>query len=383
MQRKQMLLLAGLLLLMGMPVAAQGYWYYYWGQLNVHADGAQAYTAASVPYGCVNRSGLELTRESETVDHRTGGNCCWGCGGGTVFLWVEHQGCLPPQTWYAAAGEAEFVLPDYGWAADTYWDGRATPPSQVAVTSASIPSDQITVELTPCGGYGELVVTVTGDTTVELYRGSSGGGVQVVSFNIPALPDGKTFQQVRAEWTPQDGARTGTRNYAFKVLGDYLHTQYNIPRETECSGNPIPFSYIDRPTCLKIGDCASAPLGSSQGRSNWISETRENGTGLHSSLGYIWKEQQSECRARAEFRRVDAPCPACGGVLTAGESVARNPRNSDLPCGAAVYVHGLGVKTVQDSGGGGMGWLDHFAGESGCNEPSSLGVRKTIRLFGQ
>ncbi|MFZ5898447.1 MAG: hypothetical protein ACOYU7_04635 [Bacillota bacterium] len=63
--------------------------------------------------------------------------------------------------------------------------------------------------------------------------------------------------------------------------------------------------------------------------------------------------------------------------------MARNPGNLDLPCGAAVYVYGLGVRTVQDSGGGGTAWLDHFAGESGCNEPSPLGVRKTIRLFGQ
>ncbi|MFZ5898448.1 MAG: hypothetical protein ACOYU7_04640 [Bacillota bacterium] len=306
------ILRGAILFAMQAPLAAQGYWYYYWGQLNTYAHGAQAYTVASVPYGCVNRSELELTRESETVDFRSGGNCCWGCGGGAVYLWVENQDCLPPQTWYAATGEAEFVLPDYGWTTDSYWDGRATPPSQVDVTSASIPSDQITVELSPCGGYGELVVTITGDTTVELYRGLRGGGTQVVSFNIPALPNGKTFQQVRAEWTPQDGQRTATRGYGFKVLGDYLHTQYNIPREAECSGNPSPFSYVDRATCLMIADCSSAPVGTAQGRSNWISETRENGTGLHSSLGYIWKEPQFACRARAEFRKVAAPRPACG-----------------------------------------------------------------------
>lgn len=362
------------------PLAAQGYWYYYWGQLNTYANGAQACTVASVPFGCVNRSELELTRESETVDSRSGDNCCWGCSGGSVYLWVENQDCLPPQTWYAASGEAEFVLPDYGWTTDSYWDGRATPPSQVDVTSASIPSDQITVELSPCGGYGELVVTITGDTTVELYRGSRGGGTQVVSFNIPALPNGKTFQQVRAEWTPQDGQRTATRGYGFKVLGDYLHTQYNSVLESACSGSLVPLRYV-------TGDCVyvqSCDLSSFSGKNMWWQKVRENGSGWSDALSGVVSREYSCGSGSDRGRRVPSPCAHCPGMsLNAYQTVARVPYHPELQCGDVVFIFGLGLRTVADQGENvAVDQLDHFIGFTGCNQATTYGRRKTVKLLG-
>jgi hypothetical protein len=69
--------------------------------------------------------------------------------------------------------------------------------------------------------------------------------------------------------------------------------------------------------------------------------------------------------------------------LVANEDVAISVGHPYLSCGDSVYVHGLGVKTVKDRGGGvGPQQLDHFIGITGCNQyGAGYGTRKTIKLY--
>jgi len=260
--------------------------------------------------------------------------------------------------------------------------GAGAPRCAVAILSASIPEDRITVELAPQGVSGTLTVElVQGGTTHTVFSDTRGGGVHNISFNIPNLPTGE-FSQVRATWRAGGQNPSAIFNYHIKVLGDYEQTQYNTPNETACSGVSHEFTYITERTCWAI-NCTSAGVGTSTGKSDWLAETSENGTGLHSTLEYIWTEGQ--CPSRAPYRRVPGPCPACGGELIAHQHVARKPGHPDLSCGDTVYIHGVGVRTVKDSGSSGLGFpmnrLGHYIGVTGCNEASSYGTRKTIKLY--
>ena len=58
------------------------------------------------------------------------------------------------------------------------------------------------------------------------------------------------------------------------------------------------------------------------------------------------------------------PC-ANGNYPTEGWTVACN----DLPLGTTVYIDGVGYRTVEDTGGGGYGWMDLYLGDvSSCYE---------------
>lgn len=257
----------------------------------------------------------------------------------------------------------------------------APPPPTVSITSASIPDDRITVALAPQGSSGTLTVQVRGGAYEHrVYQGTRSGGTHNISFDIPNLPGVREYTVVEAIWVV--GAQTGsaTYSYHFKVLGDYNNTRYNTPTESFCSGNPINISRVSG-TCAAAENCDFATV---QGKSGWWSEVYENGSGVSEtpSIGVVSREWGC-AGPHPKMRSVSAPCPQCSGqTLSVGNTVARNASNSNVPCGATLYVHQVGTVTVVDAGDLALNQLDHYVGFGGCNRVGgSIGVRKVIRLF--
>jgi hypothetical protein len=256
------------------------------------------------------------------------------------------------------------------------------PPPTVSITSASIPDDRITIALAPQGSSGILTVKVWGGAYEHrLYQGTRSGGTHNISFDIPNLPGVREYSGVEAVWVV--GTQTGSAiySYHFKVLGDYDNTRYNTPTESFCSGSPMDIFRVSG-TCGAAENCDFATV---QGKSGWWAEVDENGSGVSEtpSIGVVSREW-SCAGPQPKVRSVPAPCPQCSGqTLSVGSTVARNVSNSNLPCGATLYVHQVGTVTVVDAGGGlALNQLDHYAGFGGCNRVGgSIGVRKVIRLF--
>lgn len=152
------------------------------------------------------------------------------------------------------------------------------------------------------------------------------------------------------------------------------------PTESHCSGTSINFSYTEG-GCRTIQQCS---WSEGSGLSEWLAEVAENGSGYSGSGEYFSLEWFcSGSSATYRLRNVPGPCPQCGGTLTSGVSVARNEDNPDLPCGARVFVHEVGIVTVEDAGGGlAMEQLDHYDGTSGCNATAgTIGDLMTIRRY--
>jgi len=251
------------------------------------------------------------------------------------------------------------------------------------LTSADIPSDEITVELSPPGSSGTLTVELLGTTTHTVYQGVRSGGTHDISFDIPNLPNGQTFSQILATWTTTGGTGQDTLLYNFKVLGDFENTRYNTPTESFCSGDPVDMMYV-------TGDCdvvQSCDFTAFQGKSGWWSEVFENGSGYSSTQGIVSLEWH--CGGAPTYdpprrlRKVPTACPECGGSLQVGGSVAVNHADTDLPCDATLYVYQVGIVKVADTGSRvALNQLDHYAGFSGCNrEGGTIGIRKVVRLF--
>jgi hypothetical protein len=356
----------------------------YW-EFGVWDDGAQAYGLAHLPYGSLFMS-LALYRDFSQVDFRQ------VAGANTVSIWLQDQGCLPPYTYYMADGyvfgtEELWYPPYYEEYEDYFWEGDWTPGPGVRVDSADIPSDNVTVTLWPCGGNGPLTVQFErdGGVTHQIFQGDREGGSHSFSFDIQNLPNGQEFTRVRATWQPNSvPPESDTLDYHFKVLGDYNNTQYNTPTESFCSsGTNVTLQATGPGTCTSVANCN---FTNPQARSQFWNEVAENGGGLSQTIGVVSLEWY--CCARPDqqqcVRRVDAPCAACSGMtLVPGSSVAVMSLGGDTPCGATLYVDGVGVANVADRGGGlGDTQLDHYIGFGGCNRyGGAIGTRKVIRLY--
>ncbi len=299
------------------------------------------------------------------------GNAAQGDGTATIF-----QG-----TYFDITKEyyAEVVL---NWGSDVEVKSEKVKLAiyKVNILSADVTQDRIQIELAPSGLTGTLKIELIGDNTHLIRNETRASGTYNETFDIPNLAEGK-YTQVRATWTV-DGISVPAL-YLFPVgdrmhvLGDYLHTRYNTPTESYCTGTNTPFNYTS-------GGCVNVQCNwnHGEGLSGWIDEVEENGSGFSNTLEFVSLEWVCP-NTGTNLRQVPNPCSKCGGTLTVGVSVARNPSNENLPCGTKVYVYGVGPVTVQDAGGGlALDQLDHYAGISGCDETAgTIGRRKTIKLY--
>ncbi len=244
----------------------------------------------------------------------------------------------------------------------------------VGIVYASVAEDDITIDLQPGSASGVLTVRLTGSSPRTLTETSYAGGVPHIHFNVPSLPDGQEYTGISASWAVT-GSPSAYYAYHIKVLGTYSNTMYNTPTEAYCSGTRATRTNSTG-DCGARYNCQSSPF---QAKSDWWSQTQLNGSGQSDPLGVV----SLEYVCSTDVRQTGVTCPKCGGTLVPGTSVARNVGNSDLPCGAQVYVYGIGTRTVADAGGGlDMTQLDHYNGFGACNRNAgTLGDAKVVRVY--
>ena len=173
------------------------------------------------------------------------------------------------------------------------------------------------------------------------------------------------------------------------MLGTYSHTEYNSPIEAQCSGSSTrQFQYNIEFPHGRNGTCGGIPCGTvswtlDTAKPLWVSEVRENGSGVHTTAGLLnreWSCTEPSPQTGVRMREVSAPCGSCG-PLVSGQSVATKPNHPDLGCRDKVYVVGMGTVTVMDTGDLDEAQLDHYIGRTPCNAAITLSPAKAIKLF--
>jgi hypothetical protein len=253
----------------------------------------------------------------------------------------------------------------------------------LAVTVADIRTDTIKVVL-PAGGTGQLVITLIGDSVLTLFDGIRSSGTYTFSFDPQHLPEGQ-YSQVKAVWTVNGSAKMASRAVAFRVLGSYRHSQYNVPDESTC--NPaLGQGWITTSAC--VFKPAVPRL-----RTLFMMQASLNGSGHSINFGDVRRE--AECikakhnpppGATDHSFRPGMVTPTCTGETLSDSTVARNPHHRFLDCGDEVLIVGLGgrvgtVKTVTDECPVcGETQLDNFTTKKACSKVGDLGRYVTIRL---
>jgi hypothetical protein len=263
-------------------------------------------------------------------------------------------------------------------------------PHRVRITSADVTQGadgKIHVILDPASATGSFTLQLLSPASHTILNSvSRSGGERDEGFGIPSLSNGE-YTQVKATWVVNSIPQYGTYPYHIKVLGNYNHTQYNVPDESLCSGTAQAIKYTGPGTCSYLANCDSSD---STAKSGWISEVAENGSAKHSTLGFVTIEGLWALVPAPKYRDLSSGegCPYCSGEsLTANSTVAINGSNPDLTCGDSVFVYHIqgqtsGVRRVTDHGGGvGLTQLDHYVGPGACNAATTIGLRMTIKLY--
>ncbi len=249
------------------------------------------------------------------------------------------------------------------------------PDPTVRIDSADVAQDSIVVVLEPAGSEGILEVALSGDANHTVSSATASGGTHTVSFNMDSVPNG-AYTGISARWTVGTRSPSHTRQYSFKVLGDYRHSQYNTPDESACTG-ALAHGYVTNSQCVFTGTTF---------KSDFASQAYINGSGKSLNHGTIaleeWCLKNAEHPADADersFRPGHTVAGTCGSVSES--TVAVHPDNDDLSCGDSVYILGIGVKTVTDRCPGcTLTQLDNYTTTPACSKVYDLGTHKTIKL---
>lgn len=257
----------------------------------------------------------------------------------------------------------------------------------VLVTKADIRTNTIDVLLSPTTDSGQFVLTLVGDTNTVLFQGTRAGGSYHFNFGpsqgaLSGLPEGQ-FTQVRADWTVSGTTETASATVAFRVLGEYRHSQYNIPDEASCPGGSARAWITD----------AQCNFTQTTLRASFIAQANLNGSGTSIQFGGIQREQFCLARqfnpppgAQNHSFRPGVSSGTCN-VGLGNNTVARNRNHPFLSCNDEVLIVGLGapgtIKTVTDECPAcPERQLDNFTTASACAPGAipDLGRFTTIRL---
>lgn len=216
-----------------------------------------------------------------------------------------------------------------------------------------------------------------------IFDGTVSGGTYTYSFNRNSLAIGQ-YTAVNATWTVNGTSSAASKPVSFNVLGNYLHTQYNTPTESSCTGGAAAAYKTDN-QCLFTGTTL---------RSDFISQSWLNGSGITISFGA--EQNEAFCMTPSHNPPADAngrsfrpvsQITAPGGPVS-NTTVAKGD-DAPLIYGDQILIVGLGsggatVKTVTDRCPActGQQQLDNYTTQSSCAVGTipSLGTFKTIRL---
>jgi hypothetical protein len=264
---------------------------------------------------------------------------------------------------------------------------------KVKLVSADLVKNEIVTEITgPSNATGDLILWV-GNSNVssaytEILKATRSPGRYVDAFDVSSVPERVQMTEVGVTYTCDGINYEDDVSYHFKSLGKYHHTQYNTPNEGDstCKGAPVKVCI----TGIANGKCVYQE-GSL--KSLFESQVRLNGSGVSAQYGAIASEGlcknppahlKSLHRYRANYPR-KAPCK--GGALD-NTTVARDPNDKDLTCGAKICLVGSGsngsniVKTVTDicPACKGKKQIDNYTTDPRCSGISDLGNFITVKL---
>ena len=211
-------------------------------------------------------------------------------------------------------------------------------PRTIRITDTDLENNNVTVALNgPTGVSGTLTVVAHGSahsiTAVANGGGGVGPGTYNVSFSRPSIPV-DTYSSLSASWNVQEASdQSLTLNRKWIVLGTIRHSQYNTVSESACTGTLQPAYVYD----------ASCNWSQTQLRSDFMTQTTINGTGIRVSNGGILKYDSGLCNsnrpagstASNSYLMVNSVTGSCGSPLTGGDAVATflGPRDSGTPYG--------------------------------------------------
>lgn len=315
--------------------------------------------------------------------------------GGTTVSWFDVVGNLLGSQTNTQTGIERFTIPGNlgifriaitsvepaGYAIDNL--SFEIVPKKVDIIEADITNDRIRVVLSPVNESGQFVLTLVGDTNVTLFNGilSGSGTPYQFQFDPEKLPNGQ-YTEVRAVWIVDGVANDDSRSVAFRVLGNYRHSQYNTPNESSCRG-PEVGAFITNSAC----DFTPAEL-----RIQFINQVNLNGSGRSINFGDVKREffcsaqRSAPPGSRQRSFRQEPIAPACPQGALDNTTVARRPGHPHLECGDRVLIVGLGagtgtIKTVTDlCPGCPNNQLDNYTTDPACAGIRDLGPFVTIRL---
>jgi len=217
-----------------------------------------------------------------------------------------------------------------------------------------------------------------GNFTLVNEQMTAASGWVIDSFNISQLPS-REFTAVKATF----GSHSDTKSYHFIVLGDWLNTCYNTPKEADFSGST-----------KTVGTTTSSCIWSdNEFKISFLDEVNENGSGIASSGSKMQLEdwclpapEGKVCHNAADicaFYRYPASSiqGSCGVEPQANHTIAVQFRDG-IGCDSRIYIHGIGERFVEDAGGDlSLNQADHYMGSGNTCSSWTNPTRKAIKLF--
>ena len=258
----------------------------------------------------------------------------------------------------------------------------------VVIDSADITEDEIVISLAGTTSSTltlELIGSGTTSHTIRTETRSSGAD-QTETFDITNLPDDTEFTSVKITWNGE----TDSLDYRIKVIKDLYGTRYNIPDEsqTACQAGGTQTVCLTDASCNYTTGVVLEDV--------FADEAAENGTGR--SVNYDYLKVEAWCTIEPQLTNYPKPA-ACNGKLifrsqssvgngscsvevVEGNVAADYDVLSDLSCDSEIYIHEIGEKDIKDRCPAcNDTHLDHYSGESDCNEVlDNLPTKKVIKL---
>jgi 3D (Asp-Asp-Asp) domain-containing protein len=245
----------------------------------------------------------------------------------------------------------------------------------VHIPIVDVEQDYIETTLTSSGTGLFTLKWVGPGTSFTIVQQNRAAGTFTDSFRLSDLTSGSAFTSLQATWVVNGETGSDSKSYNFTVLGDYLNTCYNTPAESDYTGGSF-----------TAGTATSSCVWSSRSfLTAFLDSVNLNGSGVDSSSTALQIEGfcgsapgSSPAYNLRRYRRPTTIKTSCNNPPAVNVTVA----SPSLACGTSVYIKTIGVRTVQDTGGGlANDQLDNYMGigRNTCNGWSN-NRRRTIRF---
>lgn len=285
---------------------------------------------------------------------------CWGWDGPYCY----------DETWYEDCEWQDDGAPP----PDDYGGGPGNPDVTLQITNATIVDNVVVIHAGGAGFSGRMVVTAIRDGSQQtiLSDENRGTGDHYISFMRDSLPVG-TYNAVEATWYANGMQLHTARTVAFRVLGDYRHSQYNTPAESTCNGSKV--------DCTIATDTKTCGTYTGRLKTGFIGRLDLNGSGLSESYGLL--QISGSCSDTSDYTQIHVLNGASGPVNDS--TVAANPNHPHLSYRNNDQVMIINApnwfKTITDRCPACVeAQLDNYTTNGACYGDGDVGNFRTIRL---